>query len=706
MGRMFRRMRDGSFLALRDCVDELEDLHHGEDKDVREALEPHAYDIAKWLKAKLGTGQYRSSVVSQFFRLLEIGARWPELKDLANASKRELMANMVNRLKGITKNAWYDLEDLEWHIRHLEDLGVEWPDLAALGGMVAAGLNAYPDSVSESAGPGYFIHSGDIIDGMREALRRNTNGAWGNNYELMRPWSPEHRRQRLEEIRDDIVAWIGRQLGLDDRDVQYGRRAVSDLDGLEVEWPELWSMVDANKASWIRRWLTSMRDAGTNEERLESLADNIGLWARMLERHGVVWPQTGVMLDNIRRRTSGRIGGRISEDAEQEDEKKEEYEEAKRYFISTIMGVIRKGDWLKADRLIRNMRDLSISFPELDALERTAHMMRDAERRKVKEGDIAGRDSYEYLHALESLYGFVNDFNDAINETDGRPGRITDILAEMYDIVDRWDGDMKQIEMDVQGNKGKILRSLLHSLATYRWTNDVTDAIALLRDYFDVDWPQLDTIEQGILDRDKRGKVGINEMSNLWDKGQNAAIEGARTALSTGAYYDILNYLEELRKRFKGYEYDTVARNLAPAITSRIVSTVRNGMFADAAALVRLAMTNMIPIPALRARLADDMDRIADEMLDRLVRLDVHACQAIEDLLHQAGVKNSADGALARRLSASDAKPRLMKAMLGGLRSGIAGQSMVRKVVRMIRDIGVDWPEMPALENMARSLRN
>ena len=149
--RMFRRMRDGSFSALRDCVDELEDLHHGEDKDVREALEPHAYDIAKWLKAKLGTGQYRSSVVAQFFRLLEIGARWPELKDLANASKRELMANMVNRLKGATKNVWegYDLENLEWHIRHLEDLGVEWPDLAALGGMVAAGLNAYQDSVSE-----------------------------------------------------------------------------------------------------------------------------------------------------------------------------------------------------------------------------------------------------------------------------------------------------------------------------------------------------------------------------------------------------------------------------------------------------------------------------------------------------------------------------------------------------------------------------
>jgi len=304
---MYRNMRDGRWQAIKNGIAALEDRDL-DDGDIEALLNPQQDSIVRWLDSKLRQRTHDQLILGQMWQLLEIGARWPDLRKFVEAHKDQLVRNMLEDLKNFN-DAWV-LENMEGHVRQLRELGVAWPELAVISRSVEAELDRQAE-ISESGDMlGYRISKGDIIDGMRDSLRAGHNGAWGNNYALMRPfWKPDFTVRKLAGIKPDIVAWVNKYLSNDNSaHWRYGKRAVVDLDDLGVDWPELWRIVDSNKRAWLHPWLAQLKEliGEFHYDDIEDLESNIRLWRDHLAKHGINWPEIETILSSIRAATNAK----------------------------------------------------------------------------------------------------------------------------------------------------------------------------------------------------------------------------------------------------------------------------------------------------------------------------------------------------------------------------------------------------------------
>ena len=303
---MYRRMREGSWMALQDAISELEQRRMP-DHMIEEILSPQAGSIVRWIDNQIQEGSHNNRMIEQAWQLLEMGARWPSLVQLFNKHKDLMVRDMLRQMKTADS---LDLEDIEGHLRQLSELGMAWPEMAVISNSVNTELDRIHNIDESGDMLGYRISKGDLIDSMRDSLRAGHNGAWGNTYDHMRPWSIDYARKQLTRIKPDIVAWVNKYLSSEkNTDWRYAKKAVLDIDDLGVDWPELWAVVDRNKAAWIRPWLAELKEVLPRRhwDELADLEDKIVVWQHMFESHGLKWPEITTILASIRGET-GKIG--------------------------------------------------------------------------------------------------------------------------------------------------------------------------------------------------------------------------------------------------------------------------------------------------------------------------------------------------------------------------------------------------------------
>ena len=452
---MFRRMREGSWMALEDAISELEERRMP-DHMILDALSPQADSIARWLDSRIKEGSHNNRMLGQIWKLLEISARWPSLARLVNKHKAMIVRDMLTQIKAADS---MDLEDLEGHLRQLSELGMTWPEMDVISRSVNAELDRIYNIDESGDMLGYRISKGDLIDGMQDSLRAGHNGAWGNNYAHMRPWSREHTVKQLTRIKPDIIAWINKYLSsAKNTDWRYGKLAILDLDRLGVDWPELWKVVDNNRKAWVHDWLIILRSLMGNDypEELEDLESHIRSWQKTFEQHGLKWPEIETILASIRGETDTL--GHLNESSLA----KAAVEEAKQMLWSQLPD----GNWWTVGRALDNMIYAKVPHSEIFAV-----------LDEYKEDILAQQNRLTQGENSEVLAGVSN-------------------LRRLRDIGAGW----PEIDQMLTRNKRYIMRAALTEIKHYS-TEEYGDELPHIYKNLKklkVAWPEMAVIADGI----------------------------------------------------------------------------------------------------------------------------------------------------------------------------------------------------------------
>ena len=452
---MFRRMREGSWMALEDAISELEERRMP-DHMILDALSPQADSIARWLDSRIKEGSHNNRMLGQIWKLLEISARWPSLARLVNKHKAMIVRDMLTQIKAADS---MDLEDLEGHLRQLSELGMTWPEMDVISRSVNAELDRIYNIDESGDMLGYRISKGDLIDGMQDSLRAGHNGAWGNNYAHMRPWSREHTVKQLTRIKPDIIAWINKYLSsAKNTDWRYGKLAILDLDRLGVYWPELWKVVDNNRKAWVHDWLIILRSLMGNDypEELEDLESHIRSWQKTFEQHGLKWPEIETILASIRGETDTL--GHLNESSLA----KAAVEEAKQMLWSQLPD----GNWWTVGRALDNMIYAKVPHSEIFAV-----------LDEYKEDILAQQNRLTQGENSEVLAGVSN-------------------LRRLRDIGAGW----PEIDQMLTRNKRYIMRAALTEIKHYS-TEEYGDELPHIYKNLKklkVAWPEMAVIADGI----------------------------------------------------------------------------------------------------------------------------------------------------------------------------------------------------------------
>ena len=452
---MFRRMREGSWMALEDAISELEERRMP-DHMILDALSPQADSIARWLDSRIKEGSHNNRMLGQIWKLLEISARWPSLARLVNKHKAMIVRDMLTQIKAADS---MDLEDLEGHLRQLSELGMTWPEMDVISRSVNAELDRIYNIDESGDMLGYRISKGDLIDGMQNSLRAGHNGAWGNNYAHMRPWSREHTVKQLTRIKPDIIAWINKYLSsAKNTDWRYGKLAILDLDRLGVDWPELWKVVDNNRKAWVHDWLIILRSLMGNDypEELEDLESHIRSWQKTFEQHGLKWPEIETILASIRGETDTL--GHLNESSLA----KAAVEEAKQMLWSQLPD----GNWWTVGRALDNMIYAKVPHSEIFAV-----------LDEYKEDILAQQNRLTQGENSEVLAGVSN-------------------LRRLRDIGAGW----PEIDQMLTRNKRYIMRAALTEIKGYS-TEEYGDELPHIYKNLKklkVAWPEMAVIADGI----------------------------------------------------------------------------------------------------------------------------------------------------------------------------------------------------------------
>ena len=505
--RMYRWMRAGSWMALQDGISKLEERRMP-DHMIEGLLSQQADSIARWLDSWIKEGSHNNRMIEQAWKLLEMGARWPSLVQLFNKHKALIVRDMLTQIKSADS---MDLEDLEGHLRQLYELGMTWPEMDVISRSVNAELDRIYNIDESGDMLGYRISKGDLVYGMQDALRAGHNGAWGNNYAHMMPWNRDHKVKQLTRIKPDIVAWINRYLSSDKiSDYRYGKQAVLDLDHLDVDWPQLWVVVDRNRGAWIRPWLTKLKELirTSYREELEDLESHIRSWQKTFEQHGLKWPEIETILASIRGETDTL--GHLNESSLA----KAAVEEAKQMLWSQLPD----GNWWTVGRALDNMIYAKVPHSEIFAV-----------LDEYKEDILAQQNRLTQGENSEVLAGVSN-------------------LRRLRDIGAGW----PEIDQMLTRNKRYIMRAALTEIKGYS-TEEYGDELPHIYKNLKklkVAWPEMAVIADGI---DSIQQLGEDQMLNSEKSKVMAEIAAdvdmlKQISVRLDYYRELLDKLDALRK--------------------------------------------------------------------------------------------------------------------------------------------------------------
>jgi hypothetical protein len=249
--RMYRRMREGSYMALYDAIADLEERRMP-DHMIEEVLRPQADSIIRWLDRNIKSGMYQWKNVDQIWKLLEMGARWPALVRLLNDHKEIMMYHLLNDVKAGT-SASIDLEDVLGHLDQLAEIGVDWKELEIIKRSVNKEL--------------------DRIHGIDESLRVNQQAAVNTWYERF-----------IENIKNNYHAELSWNL------IMMGRLTAA------VSVPMQTPVVNKHKHAIVKAMLEAISNLNPDAANSFNYSDReqkeMLVGARKL---GVAWPELDIM---------------------------------------------------------------------------------------------------------------------------------------------------------------------------------------------------------------------------------------------------------------------------------------------------------------------------------------------------------------------------------------------------------------------------
>lgn len=307
IGRMRRRMRQGSYLALKDGIDDLEELGLHDDRIAKE-LATVKDDIMTWLDKSLGHA-YTDRLVNQILMLIDMGLEWPEIAGSLDAHKDAVVKSMLQRLSQDSADPMVLLH-LRGYIERFGKMGIRWPELRIIWKSLA-----------------YALKDRDLDE--------DDNG---------------HKQSKAEYANDNFKHLMDmcKQGKFTDAMTMISHMYIvrNEMDFSAIDATGL----DVYKDQLIRELLFNLKDAPNNRWHIALIEDSV-LALRALGRR---WPELNVIEKSVKTVLKGRVNETVDKD--------------KPSWYMDIADALTQGNIYKALNIIR-MHELDIEeYPMLEPL--------------------------------------------------------------------------------------------------------------------------------------------------------------------------------------------------------------------------------------------------------------------------------------------------------------------------------------------------
>lgn len=307
IGRMRRRMRQGSYLALKDGIDDLEELGLHDDRIAKE-LATVKDDIMTWLDKSLGHA-YTDRLVNQILMLIDMGLEWPEIAGSLDTHKDAVVKSMLQRLSQDSADPMVLLH-LRGYIERFGKMGIRWPELRIIWKSLA-----------------YALKDRDLDE--------DDNG---------------HKQSKAEYANDNFKHLMDmcKQGKFTDAMTMISHMYIvrNEMDFSAIDATGL----DVYKDQLIRELLFNLKDAPNNRWHIALIEDSV-LALRALGRR---WPELNVIEKSVKTVLKGRVNETVDKD--------------KPSWYMDIADALTQGNIYKALNIIR-MHELDIEeYPMLEPL--------------------------------------------------------------------------------------------------------------------------------------------------------------------------------------------------------------------------------------------------------------------------------------------------------------------------------------------------
>lgn len=253
--------------------------------------------IVRWLKSAMHVN------IGTFLNELGILTRtdlkkYPAVVELVDSHKTEIVKTMLLLLtRSDSQFMMNPANDVKRIIYFVRKLGLEWPEFAAIERSVNSKQlkeNDYDDDddrTPDLKGAEQYIQ--DIKQDFNQFGGLPVNAVINN---LTYSYNLEHDQmlQVLEPIKSDIVIYINTEIGRGGFSIYGAVRRVDKLHIANINWPEIYRMLDNHKHAIVKYILDSIKNGSD-----VSIPGFITEMVIILTRIGVAWPELAIINRSI-----------------------------------------------------------------------------------------------------------------------------------------------------------------------------------------------------------------------------------------------------------------------------------------------------------------------------------------------------------------------------------------------------------------------
>lgn len=282
--RMARNMRKHNFFAVKDGVNELEDLGM-HDNDIATALKQVKPEILIWFEHGLAQKSHTNQLIYQIFLLVDLGIEWRELAKLLDDNKDEVIRSILRYLqKNVQDN--FVLMHIKGYIERFDKMGIRWPELKTVLNSLTFELKKQDlDEATSEDYPDWFaaivdyIGDTDIAGAVNMCKTYNVNA---KNTPMIANY--------MESNRWYLLRYLERCLGMSFQGFDELNKDIKGLKYIGVNWPELDTFYDDNKDKVMRLLL----------QQVKSDDEDAGYYTwqevNALRQAGVDWPELDIVM--------------------------------------------------------------------------------------------------------------------------------------------------------------------------------------------------------------------------------------------------------------------------------------------------------------------------------------------------------------------------------------------------------------------------
>lgn len=528
VGRMVRRMKQRSYLAVQDFVHDMEDNGFVDDH-IAKTIETAKPDVIAWFNKQLSSGLYAERLIDQIFLLMDIGVRWPEITALVEQHKDTVLKALLTTL---SKNANDSvvIMHMRGHLEMLTRMGIRWSEIRGIWKSVSAILkHKNLDEASGSDKPDWYdgfvdyIGDTDITQAVRTAKYA---GVDMHNSKLV--------ADELNSSRSYLMRYFERCLGFSFNGFEEIAEEIGLLKSLGVDWPELDTFWDDNRDQVIVQLLKTLASGD------EDAAFYTWQELEALKKAGVDdWPEIRSILKSVMAALSRPRRGEVAEasDDDWEDRQREMRYDDDSWFDARERK--REAIW---DKYSSGVNKLSNDLSDLGDLVY-----------QLENDGADGDDVAEWLE--DDLPWLLEWFTDNAQTNDA--DSVVDFIKTLddYKLLGKHNAD-RIISNVLDHHRDQIIRQLLTGMANGRENGQTVNTLRKV-----VDWSELGSMIKSInVGRIAKKLRPLEESSNLLSNRVHSIINQALIAIREGGSY----YIRTLRD---GLAQD---KGVTPAVMSDI----------------------------------------------------------------------------------------------------------------------------------------